>query len=101
MDRLMTRLKAVASSAALIVGAIVFAGLTAGPASAQLPGEGAAVVCLYQNANYRGQRLCVDDETVMPRLLRSRDTQISSFRVSPGWALKVCRDRDFGGWCSH
>jgi hypothetical protein len=101
VDRLMTGLKVVASSAALIVGAMVLAGLTVGPASAQLPGEGAAVVCLYQNANYRGQRFCVDDEAVMPRLLRSRADQISSFRVSPGWGLKVCRDRDFGGWCRY
>ncbi len=60
-----------------------------------------SVVCLYTSANFRGQPICVNDASSVARMVPSQDNRVSSLRVSPGWVLRVCQERDFGGWCRN
>lgn len=63
--------------------------------------QGADVVCLYNDPNFRGTRTCVDGEVSRNRLRANRDNAISSLQIDEGWGLRVCEERNFGGWCRH
>ncbi|MHA1157692.1 MAG: peptidase inhibitor family I36 protein [Alphaproteobacteria bacterium] len=93
-NRPLTRL--IAPLATLGLVAFALPGLST-PAVAQ----GSDVVCLYTDVNFRGQRVCVDDEIKRTRIRGGRDDRFSSFRISDGWGLRVCEDRNFGGWCRN
>lgn len=82
---------------------LLAAGLVAGvaaPAAAQRwdrdrePRDG---VCLYRDADFRGQRLCLRAGEDLQSLPRGLNDEVSSIRVFGRAVVTVFRDRDFRG----
>lgn len=82
---------------ALAVGLVTYLGTHSAVEAQGAPGPN--VACLYGQPDFRGVAVCVTDEERRPRLTREGDNWASSFRIDQGWALRVCQERDFGGWC--
>jgi hypothetical protein len=82
---------------------LLVAGLVAGvaaPAAAQRPDrarEPRDGVCIYRDADFRGQRLCLRAGEDLRSLPRGLNDEVSSIRVFGRAVVTVFRDRDFRG----
>jgi hypothetical protein len=56
-------------------------------------------VCFYEHANYTGHSFCVSEGAGEARLGSFWDDRISSIRVLPGMAVKVCDTEGMRGRC--
>lgn len=76
---------------AAVVGAAAL--LASGPAAAQPVG-----CALYEHANFRGQRVVLEDGAQAPRFGRFWNDRVSSVRVADGCRLEVFEHWDYRGF---
>jgi hypothetical protein len=90
-----------ATAAVTVMAAGIVAG-SAAPAAAQWrdrqPRDG---ICLYKDADFRGQRVCLEAGEAADRLPWGLDDEVSSIRVFGRAEYTLFRDRDFRGKSAH
>ena len=83
-------------------GSIVFGtpGFSPPPGPGPGPGPGTARVCVYDQTNFGGAEVCVNAGASDNDLSGVWNNKVTSLRVFGGASIRLCENRNYGGFCN-